>query len=78
MIQPTVPATTTATFVLRFWHETTAGQVRWRGRIEHVQSGESVAFLEIEAMLSFLRRFGITAEDQHLPTHTETRKERKR
>jgi hypothetical protein len=36
-----------------------AGSVRWRGQIEHVQSGQSAAFLELEAMLRFLRRFGV-------------------
>jgi hypothetical protein len=65
MNQPADPTTTAATFVVRFWRETTAGELRWRGRIEHVQSSESAAFLEIEAMLSFLRRFGITEEGQN-------------
>ena len=55
MNQRSVPTTTTDTFVVRFWREATAGEARWRGRIEHVQSGESAAFLEIGAMLSFLR-----------------------
>ena len=55
------------TFVLRFWHETSAGKVRWRGCIEHVQSGESLAFLEFKAMLSFLRHFGILEKDQNQP-----------
>lgn len=53
-----------ATFVVRFWRETGLGEVRWRGRIEHVQSGESAAFLEIDDMLSFLGGFGITGEDE--------------
>ena len=70
MNQPAVSTTTTATFVVRFWRETTAGEACWRGRIEHVQSGKSVAFLGIEAMLGFLRRFGITMEDQNQPTNT--------
>jgi len=67
MSQTINPTTTIATFVIRFWRETTAGEGRFRGCIEHVQSGESVAFLEFEPMLSFLRRFGITAEDQSPP-----------
>ena len=51
-----------ATFVVRFWREPSAGQARWRGQIEHVQSGQSAAFLDLEAMLRFLRRFGIQAD----------------
>ena len=61
-MHPSVPTTPMLTFVLRFWRETTAGEERWRGRIEHVQSGESIAFLDIDALLRFLRRFGITLE----------------
>jgi hypothetical protein len=60
-----------ASFVVRFWRETSAGKLRWRGQIEHVQSGESAAFLELEAMLSFLRRFGVGADDHGQPTREE-------
>ncbi len=70
MNQPAIPATTTAIFVLRFQRETTAGEARWRGSIEHVPSGESVAFLDLEVMLSFLRRHGIAAPDQNPNTET--------
>ncbi len=71
MEPPAVSSAPQCTFVLRFWRETTDGQVRWRGRIEHVQSGESADFLQVEAMLNFLRRFGITAEIQHQPPRAE-------
>jgi hypothetical protein len=67
MRQTVVQTTTIGTFVLRFWRETSTGKVRWRGRIEHVQSGESLAFLEFEAMLNFLRHFGILEGDQNQP-----------
>lgn len=50
-------------FVVRFWRETTAGEMRLRGEIEHVSSGENLAFLELDAILSFLRRFGIPKKD---------------
>ena len=57
------------TFVLRFQRETTAGEARWRGSVEHVQSGEIVAFLDFETMLFFLQRFGIRAGDHdHIVT----------
>ncbi len=62
MNQPGSPTTITTTFVLRFWHKETVGELRWRGNIEHVQSGEEMAFLDVETMLAFLNRFGIRLE----------------
>jgi hypothetical protein len=56
-----------ATFVVRFWRETSAGEPRWRGQIEHVQSGHSAAFLDVDAMLGFLRRFGVQAGEARPP-----------
>ncbi len=50
-------------FVVRFWREGSSSGARWRGRIEHVQSGESLAFLDLDAILPFLGRFGIVAGD---------------
>jgi hypothetical protein len=32
---------------------------RWRGRVEHVQSGRQSGFLEIGDLLSFFKAFGI-------------------
>jgi hypothetical protein len=61
------PVPPVSTFVVRFWREWSAAGSRWRGRIEHVQSGESAAFLELEAMLSFLRRFGVEVDDRGRP-----------
>jgi hypothetical protein len=45
------------TFVVRLWHEWTAEGPRWRGCIEHLQSGESRAFLDWDGLLSFVHRF---------------------
>ena len=69
------PATTTLTFVVRFWREWSQGQPRWRGRVEHVESGQQANFLAIEDLLAFFRRFGIGAaiatagrrDDEHQP-----------
>jgi hypothetical protein len=63
MSEADLPSTIAATFIVRFWREATVGEGCWRGRIEHVPSGERAAFLEIDAMLSFLRRFEIPIED---------------
>lgn len=58
---PTGPAspTPTSTFVVRFYREWAGGALRWRGRIEHLQSGQSAAFLDLDKMLAFIRSFGI-------------------
>ncbi|MGD8967605.1 MAG: hypothetical protein PVI07_08865 [Anaerolineae bacterium] len=61
---PTPPL---CTFIVRFWWEGTVVGPRWRGCIEHVQSGESAAFLELETMLSFLGRFGFGPPDRDQP-----------
>lgn len=53
-----------STFVVRLWHEWTAEGPRWRGRIEHLQSGEATAFVEVEEMVRFLRRLGLWSDDQ--------------
>ncbi len=68
MSQPIVPANASATFVVRFWREPTAGEVRWRGRIKHIQSKESATFLELEGMLDFVQRYGVKMEDAILRT----------
>ena len=51
---PTPPI---GTFVVRIWHEWSADAPCWRGRIEHLQSGESAAFLDLDGALAFIRRF---------------------
>jgi hypothetical protein len=56
-----------STFVIRFWREWSATTGRWRGRIEHVQSGQRADFLDLEAILEFVRGFGVTAEDRISP-----------
>jgi hypothetical protein len=56
---------TMVTFVVRFWRETSAGEVRWRGQIEHVQSREAVTFLDVQAMLGYMQKFGIVTD--HVP-----------
>ncbi len=63
---PATPTTTTNTFVLRFLHQITAGEARWWGTIEHVQSGEKVVFQDLETMLAFLQQFRIKVGDRDL------------
>jgi hypothetical protein len=57
-----------STFVVRFWQEWSAAGSRWRGHIEHVQSGESAAFLDLDGMLDFVRRIGVMGGDESQPT----------
>ena len=56
-----------STFVLRFWREWSASGSRWRGRIEHVQSGQRAEFVELQGILEFVRAMGVMAEDQMTP-----------
>ncbi|MBC8263984.1 MAG: hypothetical protein H8E47_07655 [Anaerolineales bacterium] len=44
---------------------------RWRGRIEHVQSGESAAFLGVDEMLCFVRRVGVMKGEECQPAGKE-------
>lgn len=45
------------TFIVRFWREVGAERACWRGRVQHVQSGEQAAFLDEDSLLAFLRRW---------------------
>jgi len=49
------------TFVVRFWWEWQgegADQTMgWRGRIEHIQSGEGMIFHDSRQLLAFIERF---------------------
>ena len=54
----------TSTFVLRFWREWSGNAGRWRGRIEHVQSGQHADFVELRGILEFVRDLGVMAEGQ--------------
>jgi hypothetical protein len=45
--------------VLRFWREWSDAKGHWRGRIEHVQSGQGVDFLDLEGVLDFVRDQGV-------------------
>jgi hypothetical protein len=60
-----------STFVVRFWVERSATGSRWRGRIEHVESGESTAFLTTERMLEFMQGTGVTVTDIRQPGVSE-------
>jgi len=52
-----------STFFIRFWQQWSAAGPRWRGRIEHVQSGESAAFLDLDGTLDIVRGFGVMGDN---------------
>jgi hypothetical protein len=56
-----------STFVIRFWREWSTATGRWRGRIEHVQSGQRADLVELEGILEFVQGFGVMAEDRISP-----------
>jgi hypothetical protein len=53
------PGPTIHTFVVRFRREWSVAGPRWRGSIEHVESRERGAFLDLGGLVTFLRRFGV-------------------
>ena len=61
------PVPPISTFVVRFWQEWSAAGPRWRGRVEHVQSGQSATFMGLEGMLDFIRGFGAMPNDESRP-----------
>jgi hypothetical protein len=61
----------TSTFVVRLWPERSAAGLRWRGRIDHVQSGESAAFLDADGMVDFIRRFSALDDDKRQATRAD-------
>ena len=62
-----------STFVIRFWREWSPTASRWRGRIEHVQSGQRADFVSLEDMVAFVRASGAMAEEQAGPARTSER-----
>jgi len=60
-----------STFVIRLWPERSAAGLRWRGRIDHVQSGESTVFLDVDGMVDFIHRFGVLDDDKHRTTRAD-------
>jgi hypothetical protein len=52
----------TSAFVIRFWREWSATAGRWRGRIEHVQSGRHADFLNLDSVSLFIRDLGVMAD----------------
>jgi hypothetical protein len=48
-----------STFIVRFWRERSAAGSRWRGRIEHIQSGESTTSPDLQGIVDFFQRHGI-------------------
>jgi hypothetical protein len=54
------------TFVLRFWWERSPVP-HWRGQITHLESGQKIAFLDMEKMVRFIRGLGIMADGEAGP-----------
>ena len=76
MTHPTIPTTSVATFVVRFWCEASAGEGHWRGRIEHVPSGEGIAFLDAEGSSVSCGGLGSRSEPSRRTIRGTTRLER--
>jgi len=75
MVEPS-EAPPASTFVIRFWREWSAAGSRWRGRVEHIQSGESATSLDLRGILDFIQRHGIILDhsNEHEVENTIARK----
>jgi hypothetical protein len=56
-----------STFVVRFWREWSAAGPRWRGQVDHVQSGETSRFLDLEELVDIIHSFGVMARQAREP-----------
>jgi hypothetical protein len=61
------PAPPASTFVVRLWREWSVAGPRWRGQVDHVQSGETARFLDLEELLDIIRSFGVIARQARQP-----------
>lgn len=53
-----LPATVSQLFTLRFWSEDLGnGQSDWRGKVQHINSGEVVYFREWSVLEAFMEKF---------------------
>lgn len=50
-------ATPMNTFVVRFWRQPRQDEIRWHGQVLHIQSGETAAFADVEALVSFMEQW---------------------
>jgi hypothetical protein len=65
------PTPSTSTFVIRFWREWSATTERWRGRIEHVQSGRHTDFLDLAGVSAFIQSVGVMADRPAFPQRAD-------
>ncbi len=57
------------TFVVRFWPG--QGKNHWRGRVLHIQSGESATFTDAGTLVSFMERW-VCLKERHEETERDT------
>lgn len=63
----TSAAPSVSTFVVRFWREWSAAGPQWRGQVDHVQSGKTARFLNLEELLAIIHSFGVMANQAGQP-----------
>jgi len=51
------PGSKSNTFIVRIWLEWSKTAPDWRGQIEHVQSRQKCAFLNLEEMVTFIQGY---------------------
>ena len=43
------------TFIVRIWHDRSASERRWYGRVENIRTGQHIAFREWERLAGFIQ-----------------------
>ena len=48
--------------IIKIWRDYFPNKTRWRGKIEHHQSGKSTSFLRLDEIPGFIRSLGLMME----------------
>jgi hypothetical protein len=54
-------------FTVRIWSEAVGEEIEWRGKVQHVTSGETRYFRDWSALVAFLRETLTALEDTEAP-----------
>jgi hypothetical protein len=61
--QPSHPQSVLSTYIIRIWQDWSLGGTHWRGRIEYLQTGQRVAFEDLNQIVTFIRSSGSLPEN---------------
>jgi hypothetical protein len=53
-----------STFIIRIWYEWSLTESRWYGRVEQLNTNQTMTFQELSQLLTFFADFGIVNEGE--------------